>query len=47
MSKYRKLSHMVYRCDYHIVFVPKYRYRILTGAITEMLERDVRALRVC
>jgi putative transposase len=44
MSKYRKLSHVVYRCDYHIVFVPKYRFRILTGAIGELVARDVRVL---
>lgn len=44
MSKYRKLSHVVYRCDYHIVFVPKYRFRILTGAIAELVERDIRVL---
>jgi putative transposase len=44
MSKYRKLSHVVYRCDYHIVFVPKYRYRVLTGAIQELVEHDIRAL---
>lgn len=44
MSKYRKLSHVIYRCEYHIVFVPKYRYRVLTGAIAELVERDIRAL---
>ncbi|MCJ7630293.1 MAG: IS200/IS605 family transposase, partial [Longimicrobiales bacterium] len=44
MSKYRKLSHVVYRCDYHIVFVPKYRFRVLTGAIAELVDRDIRAL---
>jgi len=44
MSKYRKLTHVVYKCDYHIVFAPKYRFRILTGAIAEMVERDFRAL---
>ena len=44
MSKYRKLTHVVYRCDYHIVFAPKYRFRILTGAIAELVERDIRAL---
>ena len=44
MGKYRKLSHVVYRCDYHIVFVPKYRFRVLTGAIGEMVERDIRVL---
>jgi putative transposase len=44
MTKYRKLSHVVYRCDYHIVFVPKYRFRVLTGEIAELVERDIRAL---
>ena len=44
MGKYRRLSHVVYRCDYHIVFVPKYRFRVLTGAIGEMVERDIRVL---
>jgi putative transposase len=44
MGKYRKLSHVVYRCEYHIVWVPKYRFRILTGVIKEMLECDIRML---
>lgn len=44
MGKYRKLSHAVYRCDYHIVFVPKYRFRVLTGAIGELVEQDIRVL---
>jgi len=44
MSKYRKLTHVVYKCDYHIVFAPKYRFRILTGVIAENVERDIRAL---
>jgi putative transposase len=44
MGKYRKLSHVVYKCDYHIVWVPKYRFRILKGAIKELLEHDLRML---
>ena len=28
-TSYRKLSHATYDCRYHIVFVPKYRYRVL------------------
>ena len=47
MSKYRKLTYVVYRCDYHIVFVPKYRFRVLTGAIAELVEHDSRALSEC
>jgi putative transposase len=44
MGKYRKLSHVVYQCNYHIVWVPKYRYRVLTGAIKEMVEKDIHTL---
>ena len=44
MGKYRKLSHVVYHCNYHIVWVPKYRYRVLEGAVKEMVERDVHTL---
>lgn len=44
MGKYRKLSHVVYKCDYHIVWVPKYRLRILKGLVKELVENDVRML---
>ena len=44
MAKYRKASHVVYKCDYHIVWVPKYRFRILKGAIKELVEQDIRML---
>lgn len=43
-GKYRKLSHVVYQCTYHVVWVPKYRFRILKGAIKELLEEDIRML---
>lgn len=33
MSRFEKLSHVLWHCQYHIVWVPKYRYRILTGAV--------------
>ena len=41
MSKYKKLSHVVYKCEYQIVWVPKYRFRILTGKVKELIEEDV------
>ena len=44
MGKYRRLSHVVYQCTYHVVWVPKYRYRILTGAVAELMDRDIRML---
>ena len=42
MGKYRKLTHVVYKCDYHIVFTPKYRFRILTGDVGSAIEQDLR-----
>ena len=44
MSKYKKLSHVVYKCDYHIVWVPKYRLRILKGEIKDLVEDDIKKL---
>ena len=44
MGKHKKLSHAIYYCKYHIVWVPKYRYRVLKGAIKEMLDRDIRGM---
>ena len=43
-SKYRKLSHVVYKCDYHIVWTPKYRYRVLFGEVKSLVEKDLRML---
>jgi len=35
MSEFQKLSHVICRCQYHIVWVPKYRYRVLKGPVAE------------
>ncbi len=36
MSKrFRKQSHTIYECKYHLVFCPKYRYRVLTDEVRE------------
>ncbi len=29
------------KCDYHIVWVPKYRLRILTEAIRDLVDHDI------
>ena len=42
MSRFRKLSQTIWHCQYHIVFVPKYRFRVLTGAIAREVEKCVR-----
>jgi putative transposase len=31
MSRFKRLSHTIYECKYHLVFCPKYRYPILEG----------------
>ena len=33
MSRFSKLSHVLWHCQYHIVWVPKYRYRVLTDKV--------------
>ena len=42
MSRFRKLSHAIWHCHYHIVWVPKYRYRILRGPIASEVEHCIR-----
>ncbi len=29
MSRFKKLSHVLWHCQYHIVWIPKYRYKVL------------------
>ena len=41
MGKFRQLSHVYYKCKYHVVFVPKYRFRVLTGTIKIQVEQDL------
>jgi putative transposase len=44
MSKYKKISHVIYYHVYHIVWTPKYRYRVLVGPIKEFVEETIRTL---
>jgi putative transposase len=44
ISRYKKLSHVVYKCDYHIVWTPKYRFRVLFGEVKVLVENDLRML---
>ena len=41
MGKYRKLTHVYYKCEYHVVFTPKYRFKILEGMVKSLLEHDI------
>jgi len=42
MSRFGKLSHVIWHCQYHIVWVPKYRYRILTEKVGFETARSIR-----
>jgi len=44
MAKWKKTAHVVYQCSYHLVWTPKYRYRILQGEIKEFVEKKIRAI---
>ncbi len=44
MAKWKKLAHVVYQCSYHIVWCPKYRYRILKGQIRKFVDENIRLL---
>ncbi len=42
MSKrFRKLSHTIYECKYHLIFCPKYRNRILKDEIGEYVKKEI------
>ena len=44
MSRLRKLSHSIWHCQYHIVWVPKCRYRILVGKFKESVKVAIQAI---
>ncbi len=41
MSRFKRLSHVLWSCQYHIVWVPKYRFRILSGEISKELYKTI------
>ena len=42
MSKrFKRLAHSLYECKYHVVFCPKYRYRILKDEIAEYVRQQI------
>ncbi|MEE9339629.1 MAG: transposase, partial [Methylococcaceae bacterium] len=43
MSRFKKLSYVIWFCQYHIVFVAKYRYRILKGDIGKFVYQSIYA----
>ena len=43
MSRFRKLSHTLWHCQYHIVWCPKYRFRVFEGKIKEEVEECIKS----
>ena len=42
-QRFKRLSHSLYECKYHIVFCPKYCYRIFKDAIGEYAKQHSNA----
>jgi putative transposase len=43
LSRFNKLSQSVWHCQYHIVWTPKYRYKVLKGKIAKEIEKSIQA----
>jgi len=41
MKQFKRLSHSIYECKYHIVFCPKYRYHIFKDDIAEYTRQQI------
>ena len=39
--RFRKLAHSLYECKYHIVFCPKYRYKILDEIVSKYVYQEI------
>jgi len=44
MDDYKRLSHSVWECKYHVVFMPKYRRKVLFGRLRQELGDVFRVL---
>ena len=44
MSRFNKLAHVVWDCKYHVVWCPKYRFRIMKGSIAKSVREIIRQL---
>ena len=42
MENYRKTSHSLYDCKYHIVWITKYRKKVLVGLIADRIRELIR-----
>jgi putative transposase len=45
MSRFERLSHVLWHYEYHIVWTPKYRYRVLGGNVGKEVYHCIQAYR--
>ena len=39
--QFKRLAHSLYECKYHVVFCPKYRYKILQAEVSSYVELQI------
>ena len=44
MQNYRKTSHSTYDCKYHVVWITKYRKKIMYGVVAERVRELIRGI---
>ena len=44
MQHYRKTSHTTYDCKYHVVWITKYRKKVLSGLVSERVRELLRGI---
>ena len=41
MSRFKKLTHTIFECKYHIIFCPKYRFKIFKDEMVEYARKEI------
>ena len=44
MSDFKRLAHAIWNCKYHIVWCPKYRFKVMKGAIQKSVKEIISQL---
>ena len=44
VNQFKRLAHAVWQCKYHVVWCPKYRFRILRGEVGKSIRDIIRQL---
>jgi putative transposase len=39
--QFKKLAHSLYECKYHVIFCPKYRYKILQDEVSQYVKQQI------